>query len=64
MREYKIVILGSGGVGKSALTVQFVQVSHELILEIYREDFNFYNFGRIISSTLRYFCENKENLVN
>jgi GTPase SAR1 family protein len=27
MREYKIVILGSGGVGKSALTVQFVQVS-------------------------------------
>lgn len=26
MREYKIVILGSGGVGKSALTVQFVQV--------------------------------------
>jgi len=26
MREYKIVVLGSGGVGKSALTVQFVQV--------------------------------------
>ena len=25
MREYKIVVLGSGGVGKSALTVQFVQ---------------------------------------
>uniref|UniRef100_A0A0N5A6S5 Mediator of RNA polymerase II transcription subunit 13 n=18 Tax=Bilateria TaxID=33213 RepID=A0A0N5A6S5_PARTI len=25
MREYKIVILGCGGVGKSALTVQFVQ---------------------------------------
>ncbi|CEF71562.1 Ras-like protein 3 [Strongyloides ratti] len=25
MREYKVVILGSGGVGKSALTVQFVQ---------------------------------------
>lgn len=24
MREYKIVVLGSGGVGKSALTVQFV----------------------------------------
>merc|ERR1712146_711643 len=24
-REYKIVVLGSGGVGKSALTVQFVQ---------------------------------------
>ncbi|KAG1219316.1 hypothetical protein G6F35_007587 [Rhizopus arrhizus] len=25
MREYKPVVLGSGGVGKSALTVQFVQ---------------------------------------
>jgi len=25
MREYKLVVLGSGGVGKSCLTVQFVQ---------------------------------------
>ena len=25
MREYKMVVLGSGGVGKCALTVQFVQ---------------------------------------
>ena len=25
LQEYKIVVLGSGGVGKSALTVQFVQ---------------------------------------
>lgn len=25
MKEYKIVVLGSGGVGKSAITVQFVQ---------------------------------------
>merc|ERR1711953_1463365 len=25
MREYKLVVLGTGGVGKSALTVQFVQ---------------------------------------
>ena len=25
MQEYKIVMLGSGGVGKSALTMQFVQ---------------------------------------
>lgn len=24
MREYKVVVLGSGGVGKSALTIQFV----------------------------------------
>lgn len=27
MREYKVVVLGSGGVGKSALTVQFVSGS-------------------------------------
>jgi GTPase SAR1 family protein len=26
MRDYNLVVLGSGGVGKSALTVQFVQV--------------------------------------
>lgn len=25
MKEYKLVVLGAGGVGKSALTVQFVQ---------------------------------------
>ena len=25
MREYKIVVLGSGGVGKSALTIQLIQ---------------------------------------
>ena len=25
MKEFKLVVLGSGGVGKSALTVQFVQ---------------------------------------
>ena len=24
MKEFKVVVLGSGGVGKSALTVQFV----------------------------------------
>lgn len=24
-REYKIVVVGSGGVGKSALTIQFIQ---------------------------------------
>ena len=28
MREYKIVVLGDGGVGKSAITVQFVQVTY------------------------------------
>jgi hypothetical protein len=36
MREYKIVVLGSGGVGKSALTVQFVQVSTNLPVLINR----------------------------
>ncbi|CAJ0756204.1 20160_t:CDS:2, partial [Entrophospora sp. SA101] len=25
MKDYKLVVLGSGGVGKSAFTVQFVQ---------------------------------------
>ena len=25
MGEYKVVVMGSGGVGKSALTIQFVQ---------------------------------------
>jgi len=25
MEDYKIVVLGSGGVGKSALTVQFIE---------------------------------------
>lgn len=35
MREYKIVVLGSGGVGKSALTVQFVQVSGIFFLIIF-----------------------------
>lgn len=34
MREYKIVVLGSGGVGKSALTVQFVQVNKKIFVLI------------------------------
>ncbi|GAA6019400.1 hypothetical protein JCM10207_001373, partial [Rhodosporidiobolus poonsookiae] len=25
LREYKIVVVGGGGVGKSALTIQFIQ---------------------------------------
>ncbi|KAF9578745.1 Ras GTPase, partial [Lunasporangiospora selenospora] len=25
MREYKLVVVGGGGVGKSALTIQFIQ---------------------------------------
>lgn len=27
---YKLVVVGGGGVGKSALTIQFIQVSTEL----------------------------------
>ena len=34
MREYKIVVLGSGGVGKSALTVQFVQVRARVVVKV------------------------------
>jgi len=41
MREYKIVVLGSGGVGKSALTVQFVQ---GLFVEKYDPTVSFSNF--------------------
>lgn len=37
MREYKIVVLGSGGVGKSALTVQFVQGIDPTIEDSYRK---------------------------
>jgi len=35
--EYKLVVLGAGGVGKSALTVQFVQ-------GIFVEKYGFENF--------------------
>ena len=27
LTEYKLVVVGGGGVGKSALTIQFIQVS-------------------------------------
>lgn len=26
--KYRLVVVGGGGVGKSALTIQFIQVSH------------------------------------
>lgn len=39
MREYKIVVLGSGGVGKSALTVKFVTGRFEEMYDPTIEDF-------------------------
>lgn len=29
-QTYKIVVVGTGGVGKSAITIQFIQVSREI----------------------------------
>ena len=40
MREYKVVVLGSGGVGKSALTVQFV--SNQFLEKYYPTIEDFY----------------------
>ena len=30
---YKIIVVGGGGVGKSALTIQFIQVCSELLFK-------------------------------
>ena len=38
MREFKVVVLGSGGVGKSALTVQFVS-GHFMVSMIQSDKF-------------------------
>ena len=48
MKEFKVVVLGSGGVGKSALTVQFVS-GH--FMEKY--DPTIEDFYRKVSSKLR-----------
>jgi len=45
MLEYKIVLLGSGGVGKSALTVQYVS-------EIFVDRVNFLLFKNFNSSLI------------
>lgn len=29
-QKYRLVVVGGGGVGKSALTIQFIQVWHKL----------------------------------
>ena len=34
LTEYKLVVVGGGGVGKSALTIQFIQVSKNLFEDI------------------------------
>lgn len=39
MREFKVVVLGSGGVGKSALTVQFVSVNELFFKRFFLESF-------------------------
>jgi len=44
--EYKLVIVGSGGVGKSAITVQFIQNRKWLM---YLSDFSDYLFCRLYS---------------
>jgi len=62
MREYKIVVLGSGGVGKSALTVQFVQ---GLFVEKYDptvsciREFFFLNPNNLIFNRLKIVIENR-----
>lgn len=32
-QTYKLVVVGSGGVGKSAITIQFIQVSFSFLQE-------------------------------
>lgn len=33
---YKLVVVGGGGVGKSAITIQFIQVRLQRMLNIYQ----------------------------
>lgn len=38
-QTYKLVVVGGGGVGKSAITIQFIQVSNELLLSWFLTQF-------------------------
>jgi GTPase SAR1 family protein len=37
---YKLVVVGGGGVGKSAITIQFIQVGFLTYIRLYKTYFN------------------------
>jgi len=41
---YKIIVVGGGGVGKSALTIQFIQVNENYLLYLLIKMFLFIRF--------------------
>jgi len=53
MKEFKVVVLGSGGVGKSALTVQFVtgtfaEKYDPTIEDFYRQELILFIFSSLL----------------
>ena len=50
MREFKVVVLGSGGVGKSALTVQFVS-GHFMVS---KDSTTYINLGSCLKSVVKH----------
>lgn len=59
MREFKVVVLGSGGVGKSALTVQFVSGCFIEKYDPTIEDF----YRKEIEVSARFFFKKKRKLM-
>ena len=59
MKEFKVVVLGSGGVGKSALTVQFVS-GH--FMEKY--DPTIEDFYRKVSMAINQFLSSEASLLS